>query len=804
MTTRSSKSHPPIFTMTYSGNNMNPQHQDQHHHQKAQSCSDSSHSRMSSPSPQSPSSVSPYHPASTSSSSTSTFYQAQAVQHGKVMMNTKVPDPMLALQPSSAAASSSASTSATTTTTTTSVSQASHDLDQVNETKNGGLTRKGSRSFSFQLYEATNNCQNLTFSPQKKMTQEEEQEEELGNQDQQLYKGGNDVLDRKEKRLQRNRESARLSRRRRKQYLEVLESRVNYLCDEMDKGRRDHVLIAISQIEKLRSDLLMELEQDVLPVKKAMDGGSEEEHLAQLLDIKIGKLENGGDLSRSSTELMLAVTFGTQYLKSLVIPPYKKYAMWLILQNELFFRGGRAASERLSAARIGEKLLNSGCKHVSPANGMWPLFCHEIALSYDQEEKIRQLQREIVSNQETWLHRHTGVSTEHVIESSHAAICGISEACEKRAKTLMDVLTPVQKAKFLVWVAKKRKQDAVSWTKIVSSHYDVSRTQGQETFNVDPKNHDAANLYILNHKLKLIADAYARSRQVYLSHEALKKFSRRPAFESLASVDEVKSSTKGGMTKVGSSGALKRCSSELSCDVMNGRGFLKKSTSGTSLGVASTITPDVAQATYSSYVHQVLGSVTNLIPRRILVHQTYKEHEHIQPLPIHTNSNTLQEKRRAIHINQPGNQALYAIDSAPSAALPASLISTSKSHNQFQKFVNIPLPEPAPITTLHRNALLGSYLESAGLDPLVMPPVSYTNNPLVSREQHTYLSAAASAPNFSAYSKVPSPVQSIPKEEDYSNIDDIGLWNVSNQMADDSLFDLTEEDWAIGEGAFFE
>jgi hypothetical protein len=177
-------------------------------------------------------------------------------------------------------------------------------------------------------------------------------EESHGKHDQ--HQGGDEVSERKEKRLQRNRESARLSRRRRKQYLEVLESRVNYLCEEMDKGRREHALSAVGQIEKLRSDLLVELEQDVVPVK----GKDDDLEYWNRLDRKTEKLGCGGNLSRSSIELMLAVTFGKQYLKSLVIPPHKKYAMWLTLQNEVFFRGGRAASERLSAARIGEKVCS--------------------------------------------------------------------------------------------------------------------------------------------------------------------------------------------------------------------------------------------------------------------------------------------------------------------------------------------------------------------------------------------------------------------------------------------------------------
>lgn len=776
-----------------------------HDRPTGQYSSESSNSRMSSPYPQSPSSVSPgpaFFSSSSSSSSnvvssSSRLHQSRdqhtktyasssslilsgaqaAVHQNKNLMHssTQVPDPILSFQQCSSLNSTSQPP----------VSSTSQGTTQ-NETENIGLTRKESRSFSFQLCEATHDCQNLTFSPEKKMTQGDVSKEEQSQR-----QGGNEISDRKEKRLQRNRESARLSRRRRKQYLEVLENRVNYLCEEMDKGRREHVLSTIGQIKKLRNDLLVELEQDVLPVKKEYD---DMEDLNQL-DRKIEKLVNGGVLSRSSTELMLAVTFGKQYLKSLVIPPFKKYVMWLTLQNELFFRGGRAASERLSAARIGDKLLSSGYKHVSPSNGMWPLFCHEIALSYDQEEKMRQLQREIVSNQETWLHRHTGTSTEHVIESSHAAICGVSEACEKRAKGMMDVLTPIQKAKFLAWVAKKRKQDAAAWNKMVTAHCEIgSQISGDDAMSVDSKRHDAANLYILNHRLKMIAGTYARTRQVLLSQEALKKFSRRPAFESLASVDEGKSGTKGTMTKVGSSGALKRCSSELSCDVMNGRGVLKKSTSGTSLGVASSITPDGAQATYSAHVLQILGNITNLIPSDILVTPTYKEHEDIRPLPIHSNTNIIEEKPREMLVHKPGNQALYAIDTS------------SQSQNQCQKFITVPLPEPAPVMTLQRNALFGSYLASA-MEPIVMQPVqpvSYINNHLASREQNTYISTAVSAPNFSAYSKVPSPIQSAPKEEDFSTMDDVGLWNVSNQMADDSLFDLTEEDWAIGEGAFFE
>ena len=439
---------------------------------------------------------------------------------------------------------------------------------------------------------------------------------------------------------------------------------------------------------------------------------------------------------------------------------------------------------------------------------MWPLFCNEIALSYDQEEKIRLVQKEIISNQETWLHRHTTASTEHVIETSHAAICGISEAAEKRAKIMMDVLTPVQKVKFLLWIAQKKQKDSVRLGKLASCPL-YAASSPSSTIAIDSKRCDAANVYILNHKLKVVADSYECAKLKLFSQQDLKKLSRRPAFESLASVEEGKSTTKGSMTKVGSSGALKRCSSELSCD--NGRSYLKKSSSVTSLGIVSSITPDGAQATYATYVYQALGNIKHVIPAHRLIRHARNHEENTQSQPAASTAIRIQDqttKRKEMdnyNLERFPSNALYAVDCAYPTTLPSSLISTSRSQGQPQNLLSLPIPDPIPIMPSHRNTLLGSYLASA-FDPLATESSSssYTHNFSGTREQQTYISTAASAPNFCAFSKGHSPVQSAPKDEDFANLDDLGLWNVSNQMADDSLFDLTEEDWAIGEGAFLD
>jgi bZIP transcription factor len=156
--------------------------------------------------------------------------------------------------------------------------------------------------------------------------------------------GGDPNVQRRQKRLERNRESARLSRRRRKQYLEVLETRVTEFSHEMDKGRREHVAKAIATIQEKRGQILNSGTEDVVNKVRML-------HTA---------------LSRSSQELMVATTFRSQQLKSFALPPSTKFIMWLTLQSDAYFRGGRAASERLSAARIGERVRNAAPRQLSP------------------------------------------------------------------------------------------------------------------------------------------------------------------------------------------------------------------------------------------------------------------------------------------------------------------------------------------------------------------------------------------------------------------------------------------------------
>lgn len=142
---------------------------------------------------------------------------------------------------------------------------------------------------------------------------------------------------RRQKRLERNRESARLSRRRRKQYLEVLEERVTQFSHDLDSGRREHVSKAVQTIARMRNELLNNHQVSPEQVMTTLQGS----------------------LSRTSQELSVVATFLSQQLKSFNVPPSLSFILWLTLQSDAYFRGGRAHSERLSAARIGERVSAS-------------------------------------------------------------------------------------------------------------------------------------------------------------------------------------------------------------------------------------------------------------------------------------------------------------------------------------------------------------------------------------------------------------------------------------------------------------
>jgi len=434
----------------------------------------------------------------------------------------------------------------------------------------------------------------------------------------------------KQRRLERNRLSAQLSRRRRKQYLEELEERVVKLSLDMDSGRRAHAFGAIDRISEMRRQVLASAEAAVSGIERSCNkandsrGNNEALMLKFEVDNSLRLLEKTGPLSRtSSDELLILNSFLGQQLKSFSLPSQSKFILWLTLQGDIFYRGGRAASERLSAARIGEKMLASGTDKVTPANAMWPLICNEVGLSYELEERLRVYQRtKILQDKSTWLDRHTARSSALVMQSLHDTVGGMAHVVGRRESEMTQgILTPTQRVKFLAWADKnstrikerlqarrrramQQKQDSMN---IKAGDIDIGSYVDPD-YSLNGSHHLAANLYILNHQLQGVSIDFPYQSPPLLTPAVLKKLMRRASFESLGQqkdTDNDSFTSSGSMKSFASNGSLIKSSSNLS---LAGSNDLERP------AVLNQITPQVGEQAAVEVVDQAIGFVKRIIP----------------------------------------------------------------------------------------------------------------------------------------------------------------------------------------------
>mmetsp|Transcript_224 Transcript_224/g.259 ORF Transcript_224/g.259 Transcript_224/m.259 type:complete len:891 (+) Transcript_224:110-2782(+) len=443
----------------------------------------------------------------------------------------------------------------------------------------------------------------------------------------------------KQRRLERNRLSAQLSRRRRKHYLEELEDRVVQLSLEMDSGRRNHAFQAMDHISELRQQVLLSavtITRDIESSSSDINGDKGDNMMLEFqLDNSLRLLESAGPLSRTNNhELLVLNSFLGQQLKSFSLPSHTKFILWLTLQGDLYFRGGRAASERLSAARIGERMLSGGNDKVTPVNAMWPLVCNEVGLSYESEERVRQHQTiSVLQDKSTWLDRHTARSSSLVMQSYHDSVGGTAQMIGRReSETIQQILTPSQRVKYLAWAGKnsarikarldvKRQREierGLSKQEILgieiketgANNVDIGKNDDSR-YELNQSYHSAANLYILNHHLHKIHKDFPYQRPSSLTPAVTKKLMRRASFELLGQHKD-----GDGLSHEDSFASSESIISFTSND------SLMKSSSSLSFGgsaepedmVLNQITPQVGEQAAADTVEHAIGFLKSIIP----------------------------------------------------------------------------------------------------------------------------------------------------------------------------------------------
>lgn len=255
-----------------------------------------------------------------------------------------------------------------------------------------------------------------------------------------------------------------------------------------------------------------------------------------------------------------------------------------------------AVSNRALRIFLVPQMIQNGNDKVAPVQSMWPLFCNEVNLSYDQEERVRAFQKSYLAAKEAWLERHTAYASSLTIKSTHEALQAVSFRLSQRERGTAGILSAEQRTKLASFVGNHRsalKERLENQPKAFDGYYQTSKDQ-----------HVAANLYVSNHRLQSVLKTIPRSAPL-VTGLALKKLSRRPSFESLGVVQgDRNEDDERGISRdysFASSGSLKRSASEMSMD-------------GEERPQVQQISPEEAESIALPHVESILGHLKPIMP----------------------------------------------------------------------------------------------------------------------------------------------------------------------------------------------
>ncbi|KAL7562203.1 hypothetical protein ACA910_013458 [Epithemia clementina (nom. ined.)] len=279
------------------------------------------------------------------------------------------------------------------------------------------------------------------------------------------------------KRLERNRESARISRRRKKERLVAAEARVWRTHQKIAKERQIQIEKLVPGLRRLRNNKLAQFAQD-----NNTDPAS----------IMTAVRETGPN----SPIFQAVIDFQFNSLQASLFPRYQKLWLWLALNEEQYFIAGkeefskrepdktaaRVSSGKISSKQVGEELMNGTSlgldnRHVDSggegggrsfhnddlssartcpvhdAARMWPLFCYEHKFSVDQEDKFLALHKKIRHTTDvkaSWNKSEAAIKAASSLREAMDFVCRV--ASNREEQTLVGVLRADQISKYRQWV----------------------------------------------------------------------------------------------------------------------------------------------------------------------------------------------------------------------------------------------------------------------------------------------------------------------------------------------------------------
>jgi bZIP transcription factor len=323
-----------------------------------------------------------------------------------------------------------------------------------------------------------------------------------------------ETAEKRAKRLERNRESARKSRARKKERLAALSAQVDQLHTQLEGARKVRVhgemMVALG---KCRQRALIQL------------SSSAHRHPQDVYHDLVTIICN-----TSASAHIFVAEFQYNALRQLVLPRHVRFLLWLLLQNDRFFstgkeeyvkrrkenpsgnhRTGKAKAKpapigRVSSKQVGEDItrraMEAVAKNTSEAddlmgpcilengddmatsehgssngggggNGgsltsystdscrMWPLFAYEIKFSVEHEDRIltarRTIPQQLLTPEQLLAGRVKAVTADQAVENVQGAMESLCRVVSQREeRSLLGTLQPAQVTAFSTWLTEHR------------------------------------------------------------------------------------------------------------------------------------------------------------------------------------------------------------------------------------------------------------------------------------------------------------------------------------------------------------
>jgi len=308
--------------------------------------------------------------------------------------------------------------------------------------------------------------------------------------------------ERRARRLARNRESARQSRRRKKEQLVMMGEKVLKSWDALEMERTAR----LSSMERgFRSAKLLacgrSLNENYYASHTTASATSSQSTTSDIRDVYEHCIRP------DCAPRMAVVNHQYRALKRLVFPQYKRFLLWMSFQpTEIFFSKGKSThvlskpTGKGSSKQVGEEIYSRyiqyqsqllPSKHQHPPintttsnhhnnqqhignqqyHEIWPLFCFQHSISLDQEDRFLEvydaaLSTDTISSSPDGRKATVSKNDRRSIKSAVDLVDNLKKVYEaesrnverKTRKCYLDILTPEQVVKYMVWAEGNRER----------------------------------------------------------------------------------------------------------------------------------------------------------------------------------------------------------------------------------------------------------------------------------------------------------------------------------------------------------